>query len=817
MLLNPAELPLRRAGPSAAALVAIFAMAPALAQRVAGPPRFVDLVGVQVEDDHADVTVLFDCSVRYLTHLPASEGTELRIELQPLSDCGGLARSPLTSELPPISDDAHVVRSARVETDVPGQIALVLSFGKSERFVLAQGIDPRGLRIRLYERSRGRAGVVVSQPGATVSYFAINLDSEPRAFDQAALERAHALLKVPVFVSATVVNGEKWFRLRAGPIENHSDAERLLDLALPNYPRAWIAIGDDALTSNPEAATADHLLPSVQPIGADPPLDPAALKRLVADAEQAFAARDYPNAIRTLTKLQRQPEFPERAHAQELLGLARERSGQFAQAQAEYQEYLRRYPHGPAAERVALRLRMLREATERPRTATGPLAPTSPWKIAGGVSQMYRYDGTSVNNTVASSAAAANVPTSAAVSSNELFNDVDLLARRHGQSVDFLGTLSAGYAKDFPSNSAGDLSRVSIASIELSDRTLGTLVRLGRQVRNEDGILGTFDGLFASYQFLPAFALNVSAGYPVELLNASVQTAHRFESVGLAVAPPGSHWDADVFAETQQFDGVRDRQAVGFEARYLASFASLVALTDYDLDFHTLNTAALIGTLQLPARWSLSVDAERRNAPELTTSNALIGQPVTTIAQLEQVFTLTQIYQLARDRTPVTSLYSITATRPLGERFQFSVTAEADQTGATPASGGVDAQPATGLNHIVEVQLYGTSILRTGDFGVLNAQYGNTEVGQLESLGVTSRFPVVSAWRVGPRLTVDRQTVNADGSQVVTFIPSVLIDYQSEHKLLQIELGGELGKRDAALQIQNTTRLYASIAYRISF
>ena len=79
-------------------------------------------------------------------------------------------------------------------------------------------------------------------------------------------------------------------------------------------------------------------------------------------------AHDYPTAIALLTKLQRQPEYPDRARAQELLGLARERAGQLAHAKAEYEEYLRRYPQGEAAERVAFRLRILRAAEAKART-----------------------------------------------------------------------------------------------------------------------------------------------------------------------------------------------------------------------------------------------------------------------------------------------------------------------------------------------------------------------------------------------------------------------------------------------------------------
>src|SRR6185369_6348290 len=112
-------------------------------------------------------------------------------------------------------------------------------------------------------------------------------------------------------------------------------------------------------------ATAAAALPSVERMGSDPPLEPATLKTMLNQVRSAMSSHDYPTAIRILTKLQRQPEFPERARAQELLGLARERSGQLAHAKAEYEEYLRRYPQGEAAERVALRLRTLRAATAK--------------------------------------------------------------------------------------------------------------------------------------------------------------------------------------------------------------------------------------------------------------------------------------------------------------------------------------------------------------------------------------------------------------------------------------------------------------------
>ena len=116
--------------------------------------------------------------------------------------------------------------------------------------------------------------------------------------------------------------------------------------------------------------------PNVQPKAAPPP---AAATRTLPSAEvldaqwlearAAFDAADYPTAIRLLTRLVEYPEHPRRAEAQEMLGLARERSGQLAHAKAEYDEYLRRYPDGPAAGRVAQRRDALATLDSKPRVA----------------------------------------------------------------------------------------------------------------------------------------------------------------------------------------------------------------------------------------------------------------------------------------------------------------------------------------------------------------------------------------------------------------------------------------------------------------
>jgi hypothetical protein len=790
-----------------------------------GPVRLLDVIEVSERDDQVDLTLVFNCSMRFVTSLPASEGREVHIQLAPLADCGLSPLAQLAAESPPLSGGANIVTAARVESLAPGQVTVTLDFKTSERFVLAQGVDPRGLRMRLVDRAGRRGTVRVGEPSDAVSNFAINLDSQPRPFAPADLQRAHERLKAPAFVSEALVEGEKWYRLRVGPIERRAEAERLLNLALPDYPRAWLAIGDDAVTSDPNAAVAPA--PPVEHIGSDAPLAAEVLKAMMAEVRTAMAVHDYPRALAVLTRLQRQPEFPERSRAQELLGLARERSGHLAHAKAEYEEYLRRYPQGEAAERVAFRLRILRAAEAKARTGREAQGDTSGWDLSGGFAQMLRYDGSSVTNGAlpAATPGSSVLPAAQTTDENALFTDVDLLARRRGETYDWTGRLSAGYAKAFAPAGVGDSTRVSLASIEVLDRPLGLLARLGRQANNEDGILGSFDGLFVSWQFKPSWALNAAAGYPVEQLILAPQTQERFETLALSYAPPNAHWDGSVFAATQTFEGLRDRDAVGFEARYLASRASLVTVVDYDTAYHSLNTASLLGTLQLPARWSVSFDAERRNSPVLTTRNALIGQSFTDLAQLEQVFTPQQIYQLALDRTAVTSNYSITATRPLGQRFQFTTIVSATETGASPASAGVAAVSGTGLLLTYQAQLYGSNLWNSGDFNTLTFTHGDTEIGRIDSISTTCRFPIGGAWRLGPRFTIDRLVTLSDGSRETTYMPSVLLDYQRGRKLFQFEAGGQLGKREAFLQLQNgalvqtqnTTRYYVSVSYRINF
>jgi hypothetical protein len=782
-----------------------------------GPSRLIDVIDIDERESQVDITLQFNCSLHYAGHAPASEGPEVRLRLRVDRDCGVTgslaAGGEITTEIPPISGPRGIIAAARLESSLGGEVTLTVTWAKPESFVLAQGASPTGMRIRLLRAHDEKSKVLVTERGETASNYAINLESQRTPFDAGAVETATKRLQTKAFVSEVETGGEKWYRLRVGPFDQRTVAEGVLRTASKDYPRAWLAVGDDSITNDPNAAFQEPPLPPVEQMGIDPPLDPAQLKSLLDQAHKAMRSRDYPQAVQILTKLQRQPEFPERAEVQELLGLSRERSGEVAQAKAEYEEYLRRYPKGPAAERIRNRLRILRAASVAGRT--GGFGNTEDadhgWKVSGGASQLFRRDsyGTDLNG-----------PLFATVVENAIFTDADLFAHRDGERFNTDIRTNFGYAKNFlprDINGATDRVRITTAFLDLNDKLLDLRGRVGRQTTINDGNFGIFDGAKVSYRFLPSWTVRATVGMPVDNSGDGVETDRKFETLAVDFAPALSHWDTSVYVTQQRNDGLKDRQALGAQVQYARPNLSVVSYVDYDTAYKSLNALVLLGTVQLPARWQLTADLEHRNAPLITTENALIGQPFTTLSQLEKVFSEQQIHDLARDRTPVLSTYSLSALKQLGERWQTIFDVFYTKLGDTPASGGVEPFTGTQGNEIsYQGELIGSSLLRQNDFNQVIVRYDTTPTYNVLGWQFISRYPVFGAWRAGPRFLFQRKVTNT-GFTSVFYAPYGHIDYQRHGHVLEIEGGAELGKNPAGLEIGNTTRLFVSIGYRINF
>src|SRR5260370_42231719 len=63
---------------------------------ISGPARLVNVIEVNDHEDQVDLTMVFNCSLRFVTSLPASEGRQVHVQLAPMPDCGV---SPLSQVL----------------------------------------------------------------------------------------------------------------------------------------------------------------------------------------------------------------------------------------------------------------------------------------------------------------------------------------------------------------------------------------------------------------------------------------------------------------------------------------------------------------------------------------------------------------------------------------------------------------------------------------------------------------------------------------------------------------------------------------------
>ena len=784
-------------------VLCLAALALAAGAAEAQSVRLVEDVGASEQRGYVAVTLVFGCTLRYVSHTPATSGQAVQVRLSAGPDCG----PPSSAIEQPLSvGGAGFVRSVDVTRPFGSDVELRIGWTRAEQFVIVPSFDGRGLRIRLLRPESPR--VAVQAAPESTSTYAVNLDAAKEPFTPEAVAAASAAVGVRTYVSEITVDDEKWYRLRAGPFVTESDAKLALGKARAGYPKAWIAIDDDAELT---AVGTPSAVATVEPAAEHAAVTMTAtdLQKTLKQAKDAVRRKQYDTAVPLLNKLLAQPEFPQRADALELLGLAHERSGQLAHAKADYETYLRRYPQGPGAERVRKRQRALALAM---RPAQGGAAfsgaDDSPWRVYGGVSQIYRQDSTSFDS---------GTTNTDQTTQNALLNDVAFVARRRGERFDFATRAAAGYTLDMLSDGPGDQSRITTLFAELTDRELDWTARIGRQSGNAGGLFGTYDGLYAGYQLRPRVRINAQLGYPVESTSDGPDTDRRFYGLSADFGTFAGAWDFSVYALSQEYFGATDRQAVGTEVRYFKPGVTFIGLVDYDVHYQDLNSVMVLGTFALPARWTVNFNLDHRKSPGLATRNAMIGQPVTSFEQLFGQFTTDEIEQLAVDRTAEADSVTLSASRPLGERWQWSIDAAAAQVGDTPASGGVAATPDSGTDVAVSTQLLGYGLFGRGDVSTLGLQYLTSDTVQTTSLGLSSQFPIGERWRLQPRLRVDRRKFETDGSSQTVYLPTLRTEWRWKKFTAEFEGGAEFGSRDLGQTQQDTTRYYLSLGYRYDF
>jgi hypothetical protein len=262
-----------------------------------------------------------------------------------------------------------------------------------------------------------------------------------------------------------------------------------------------------------------------------------------------------------------------------------------------------------------------------------------------------------------------------------------------------------------------------------------------------------------------------------------------FGGVNTEVGPLFGVLNVELFAIAQMAESFVDRTAIGAEIRYFDQGRSVSAFLDYDVYYQSLNTAHIVASWQPAPTTYLTLFGDYRNAPTLTTRNALQGQGVVDLDDLEALFSREEIERIARDRTARSANVSLSASQILTDRYQLALDVGASHLSDTPASGGLEGIAGTGFEFNYSAQFIANHVLMSGDVGVIGLRFFDGSTTDIASGTLSGRYPLTRKLRLTPRFRTDYRMQG--GPDTVLLRPSVRFDLSVGVLRFDAEVGAE--------------------------
>ncbi len=474
--------------------------------------------------------------------------------------------------------------------------------------------------------------------------------------------------------------------------------------------------------------------------------------------------------------------------------------------------------------RVAATTPELRQASSGEQSATAWT-----WGARGSFSQFYFRDQTSTKF-VDASRPEINAEPDNSVNLNQLLSNADITLSGGNDRRQVQFRAAGSYSWDFRPGGK-DIRSLTALYLDYAENDLNMTMRVGRQTRNSSGVLGRFDGALLGWRAKPKLRFNLVGGFPVLSSRQTYILRDRFfygASMDLGGKSDALQTTVYWFDQRAQ-GGFIDRQSVGLEARFLKSQFNAFSIVDYDVKYKKLNLGLLTLNYTFPDTSNISVTADYRQSPLLTTSNALIGQldpvtfqPIDNLRGLRQFFTDGEIYQLARDRTLVAKSLTVNYSRPLTKKLQTSFDFTLTNTGGTPESGGIPAMLPTGTEYYYGAQLVGSGLLWNSDIYILSGRYSDTQRSRTYTADFNARVPITSKFRLSPRVRWGLRTDKFIDSKFKQIQPTLRMNYYPmRNSEIEVEVGGNFSRqRTMVAGALNTTRetgFVLSAGYRIDF
>lgn len=853
--------------------------------------RALSDVTAQTVGDCSTMTIRFHGRVQLLSFFPQTSGRELNIRIRPLDDTGLLGRESLRAPT-----GIPALRSIEFEGDNASGPTLSLFFKREVKFDVAAGIEPETIIVSVTETGNSsmckptmlgtpKSGIapeattgspstvaenIQSDIPVPAGLYVINVISQPNSLSEAALQKASKINDRLTYETSFERDGLIWHRLRVGFYETRQAAETARKEILTLFPDAWVIKvtaqerEQGVATRLKTASNAIVLASKPSEIGTITPADQETIKTVLSDAEAAIKVGENDHAIQLLTKGISFPENDLTPRMQELLGLTRERKSQKAQARAEYEEYLRRYPTGEGADRVRQRLASL-DVPANNATGTVLRAPNDSnraktsawhWGARGSFSQFYFRDQS--KSKFVTAPINPNDPNNDpvidnAVNLNQLLSTADFTLSGGNDRTEYQIRAAGSYTKSFRAKTqlvdpvtgaisfrSGDVKTMSALYFDVTDSQTKLSARIGRQTRNGAGVFGRFDGALIGWQIKPKIKLNVVGGAPVlRARDIFLRSDRTFYGASVDIGAKRDSFQSTLYWYDQRSPGLIDRQAVGAEVRYLKDRFNTYGLVDYDVHFSKINLALLTLNYSLKDDSNISVTADYRQSPLLTSwnvLNGLFGQilpggtvPVEDLQDVQQSFTDAQIYGLAKDNTIISKSMTVSYSRPLTKKLQANIDFTLNNTGGSPGStvlfpGSTFLLPtlATGTEYYYGAQLVGSGMVFENDIYILSGRYADTPRSRSYTADINARIPVTSKFRVSPRARYGYRSDKLIVGSYRQIQPSIRFNYYPmKRSEVEIEIGANFSRQKTSFggtPSTNTERgILLSAGYRLDF
>ena len=540
-------------------------------------------------------------------------------------------------------------------------------------------------------------------------------------------------------------------------------------------------------------------------------------KQLFDSARGALAQGQADVAVETLNQLLNLPPNQQSQAAQELIGEAREKNGEYDKARVEYELYLKLYPDAPDVKKVKARLANLpKEAYAKVIPQAGRNRATEKkMMVYGSFSQSY-YNGQFHTDTATASGSNIILDSFTGTDQSSLISALDLTGRKLTENTDTRIVVRDDYRANFLANSTNQ-NRLSALYVEQSARDRSYLYRLGRQAGTAGGVLGRFDGAWLGYSPNSTWRVNGVMGTPVDFYNTAAERK-SFAGLSIDITRLPGQWSGSGYYIEQRVGSVIDRQAVGLEAHYFDAKRNYMGQLDYDRMFKAVNIAMFQGNWMNEQGDNYTLLADHRKSPSLQLTNALPGYPAQTISSLIQsgVSRETLIAD-AKALTPTSNLLMVGMTHPYTPHLRLGGDFRINNISGTGAAGTQPASPGTGNMYIVTAQAIGNNLLLENDLGVASASYISAQTYKGQSLAFTQTETFRQRWRLDVSLQLYNQKDNLD-VRMTRVTPSLKLSYRmNESMSFDGEGGIENTHNSSPIKDEKTRRYYIYTGYRWDF